>query len=372
MDPARIEERLDKTAIANQTVDMSIGGVTFSTMMEVMEFAKLMSLSREAVPPHLRENPGACLAICTRALRFGFDPFTLAEHSFSIPKSQKVKESYIPEGATRPLTREVYVDVATIAFDSYVIRAVIEAHAPIEGRLKYEFKGDGDDMTCIVSAKLRGSGETISLTSPTLGKRKADIGKNDSGKVKGSPLWDTKPKQQLGYDTARDLSRLHFPEVLMGWYDKDEFLEHAPHAPSDGGSNKPSIGSRLKAGRDGQRGFGADNVNNALEHKPGLTLDASAKREPEPVEVTTQGAELSQAPAESQQLELTPTVETEIDAKKKAIETIDNLGDLKVLVANVQRYLKEAKRKDLLPDFLKVASDREKAIVAAEEKRDAA
>ena len=45
-----------------------------------------MSVSGAAVPVHLRGNPGACLAICTKALRFNFDPFSLAEHSFSMKK----------------------------------------------------------------------------------------------------------------------------------------------------------------------------------------------------------------------------------------------------------------------------------------------
>jgi hypothetical protein len=142
----KIEARLNATAISGTEIQMGFGGVSFSTMMEVMEFAKLMSLSGAAVPYHLRGNPGACLAICTRALRFNFDPFALAEHSFIMMK--RIKTTATNEHGGRS-TRED--EVETICYDSYVIRAIIEAHAPIEGRLKYDYVGAGrrDDLQSV-------------------------------------------------------------------------------------------------------------------------------------------------------------------------------------------------------------------------------
>lgn len=269
IDPEKLEERIDRAAAGATEVSMGFGGVQFKTMMELMEFAKLMACAGAAVPFHLRGNPGACLAICTRALRFNFDPFSLAEHSFAMVKDQKLKvQKRGNDGSTYEATENVPVE--TIAYDSYVIRAIINAHAPIEGLIHYAYEGEGDARKCTASAKLRTTGEIVSHTSPTLGERKAAIGTSDKGNLKGSPLWTNKPDVQLSYDTGRDLCRVNFPEVLMGWYDKDE-LEEATRAATatdvtPAKSDKPDIISRL-TGQQG-RGFSHAGVEAALEHKP--------------------------------------------------------------------------------------------------------
>jgi hypothetical protein len=120
-DLTRIEDKIDKAVAAATEIQMGFGGVKFQTMIEIMEFAKLMAISGAAVPYHLRANPGACLAICTKALRFGFDPYALAEHSFIMKKNQKNDAGQ-------------WEAVETIAYDSFVIHAIIEAHAPLTGR----------------------------------------------------------------------------------------------------------------------------------------------------------------------------------------------------------------------------------------------
>jgi len=283
-DPAKIEARIDKTVAAEQEIQMALGGVQFRTMIEVMEFAKCMATSDLAVPPHLRGNVGACLAICTKALRFNFDPFSLAEHSFAMSKEVEVTVNHATGG--RSASKE---KVQTIAYDSYVIRAIINAHAPIKGGLKYAYSGDGDSRKCTVKAERSDTGEVIEHASPTLQERVAAIGKNADGKVKGSPLWTSKPDVQLGYDTARDLCRLHFPEILMGWYDKDEMTEAArAEAATDITPRKPSAIKERLQGQKGQRGFHASNTA-ALSASTEMPIDTSvgSRAEPEPVVVET-------------------------------------------------------------------------------------
>lgn len=212
------------------------GAIPFSTMADLLTFTNLMAESGPAVPPHLRDQPGACLAIATKALRFGFDPFTLAEHSFLTTKGFGTEQ------------------VETIAYDSFVIRSIINAHAQNTGALAYSYSGEGADRTCTVTATPEG-GETRSLTSPPLGALIAM--RMQDGVLRGSVLWETKPDQQMGYDTARDFCRLHHPEILMGWYDKDELT--AKRAPKP----KPQVGARLKGAKGD--GFSADGVAKALE-----------------------------------------------------------------------------------------------------------
>src|SRR4051812_7668530 len=78
----RIEDSLDKARAGDVIASFKQGGVQFQTMIEVMEFAKLMSLAQEAVPPHCRGKPGVCLAICMQALAWRMEPFQVANKSY--------------------------------------------------------------------------------------------------------------------------------------------------------------------------------------------------------------------------------------------------------------------------------------------------
>ena len=219
---------------------IGLGGVAFKNMAEMVEFSRLMAGSGAAVPLHLRDNPGACLAICIKAARFGFDPFTLAEHSFLASKGY---------GAER---------TDAIAYDSFVIRAIIVAHAPITGVLQYSYEGDGGARTCTVTAITKDGGKANSLTSPTLDELKAQH--TEDGQLRGSSLWENKPDQQLGYDTGRDYCRLYHPDILMGWYDKDEL--QAAVAPKP----RPKVAERLNGNKGA--GFDLQGVADALAGKP--------------------------------------------------------------------------------------------------------
>ncbi|WFU46042.1 recombinase RecT (plasmid) [Bradyrhizobium sp. CB82] len=54
----------------------------------------------------------------------------------------------------------------------------------------------------------------------TLGKLRPK--RNDSGRIKGSPLWDIKPDLQLFYNMSRDWARMYAPDVISGMYGRDE------------------------------------------------------------------------------------------------------------------------------------------------------
>lgn len=261
-DVSRIEERIDRTELSTTSIDMKLGGVQFSTMIEVMEFAKLMAVSGLAVPLHMRGNPGACLAVCTKALRFGFDPFALAEHSYTMEKNVKDEANQ-------------WHKIETIAYDSFVIHAIIEAHAPLMGRLRITYEGEGDNRTCTVTGIPRGEKEPLTHTGPTLGQLKAARGRNEKGQIKGSPLWDTKPDQQLAYDTRRDFCRKFFPEVLMGWIDRDEMDENVRAETAQDVTTGPKLSERLPGKGKNRRGFHADNTKE-IEHKPAETLPEAA------------------------------------------------------------------------------------------------
>jgi hypothetical protein len=179
-----IESSIDKSVAKAMT--FANGSVSCKDMGDVMEFAKLMSVSGQAIPPHLRGNPGFCLAICIQAMEWRFSPFAVANKS--------------------------YVVNDRVGYESQLIHAVIEERAPIEGRLRHTFSGEGDKRRCTVWADIAGSDEPLEYTSPEIG----------SITPKNSPLWKSKPDLQLFYNTSRDWARVYFPEVILGVYSDDE------------------------------------------------------------------------------------------------------------------------------------------------------
>jgi hypothetical protein len=53
----QILEKLDKKTAGQLVINVGEGGMVFANMAEVMEFAKLMSVAQQGVPPHCRRNP---------------------------------------------------------------------------------------------------------------------------------------------------------------------------------------------------------------------------------------------------------------------------------------------------------------------------
>jgi hypothetical protein len=205
-DSQLIERRIDKEVTGGLTVGRT-GELAFSNINEMMEVAKLMSLSEVAIPKHLRHNPGACLAVIVQASTWQMSPFAVANKSYSVNDR--------------------------LAYESQMVNAVILNRAPIKGRLKYEYKGEGQSRQCTVSAVLE-DGDTVSYTSPMV----RDI------KVKNSPLWTGDPDQQLAYFSSRAMCRRHFPDVILGVYTPEEMAEAEPR---DVTPAKQSNYERLKA-----------------------------------------------------------------------------------------------------------------------------
>jgi hypothetical protein len=183
----RIESRI-RQEVTSQTGVGNNGAMAFSTMEQIMEFSKVMAIAQVAIPKHLRENPGACLAIAIQASEWQMSPFAVAN--------------------------KTYVVNDRIAYEAQLINAVILRRAPILGRLKVSYSGEGATRKCKVSAKLA-DGDDVEYESPTF----ATI------PVKNSPLWKGDPDQQLFYYSSRAMCRRHFPDVILGIYTSDELQD---------------------------------------------------------------------------------------------------------------------------------------------------
>lgn len=238
VDVSEIERRIDRVVTSAIPVNTHLGGVDPKDYGQVMEFAKTMATAKHSIPQWMRGSPGDCLACCSRALRWGMDPYFVADKSFLMEGKSGTK----------------------VGYESQLIHAVVEALAPLKGRLRHRYEGEGDDLVCIVWGTFKGEDTPHEYPSVTLGKRIKDIGKSDRGNFRGSPLWLQKPRLQLFYDASRDWARQNCPDVLAGVYAREELLDMEPVDVTP----KNELAERLKATRamfaSGERGFDADHV----------------------------------------------------------------------------------------------------------------
>lgn len=197
-------ENPNQLARTNQIDRQTAGAIQVSTksgmlienVNQAMEVAKLMSISGSAVPSHIRNNAGTCLAVAIQAWEWSMNPFAVANKS--------------------------YVVNDRLAYESALYNAVATRRAPIKGRLKIAYAGEGANRRCTVSAKLNADagGGDVEYQSPPFGQINP----------KNSPMWKNDPDQQLFYFSVRAFVRRHFPDVMMGVYTVDE-LQDSPDAP---------------------------------------------------------------------------------------------------------------------------------------------
>jgi hypothetical protein len=269
-DPARIEEKIDRVVTGNIELSDEGGGIAIKRLIDAMEVAKMMSISGPAVPAFAQNQPGICYAFVVRAVRWGMDPFFVAEQSYLVknPKSGEEK----------------------IAFMAQLLNAVINARAPLQKKLRAVYAGEGVDMKATIYGLPKGQTEELDFETPTLKELIAVKGRNEYGKVKGSPLYDTDPKQALWYYGARGFCRRHFPEVLAGVYDVDEF---EPVEPKDVTPERPTLPQRLKDQKRiaSPRGFDAAHVGQQID-PPGDASGSTTEAAPvEPAPLTGAAAD---------------------------------------------------------------------------------
>jgi len=236
----RLAEKIDGAIAGGLAVTGRDGGAQFRNAGEVMEFAKMMAVSHIGVRKHLRGNPGACLSVLMRAIGWRMDPFAVANQSYLVNDQ--------------------------IAFESQMIQAVILQRAPIRGRFRFVYDGEGQKRRCTVSVRTL-DGDEVSLTTPTVGEIP----------VKNSPLWKGDPDQQLSYYAGRALCRRYFPDVLLGVYSVDEVEMYQPRDPDQARDITPRPQARTIAGRiDELAGDSNDNGFASADDRRDASTDEGA------------------------------------------------------------------------------------------------
>lgn len=191
--------------ITNESTSTAATIFNPQSLMQLQQFAQVMSEGVVAIPQHLRGKPADCLAVTMQAAQWGMNPYAVAQ------------KTHIVNGA--------------LGYEAQLVNAVVSSSNLLASRINYSWSGDwskctgkndkSDGLTVTVSAVIKGESEPRELT----------ISMAQAG-VRNSPLWEQDPKQQLAYLCTKRWARLHAPDVLLGVYTPDE-LDEAPRGERD-------------------------------------------------------------------------------------------------------------------------------------------
>lgn len=250
-----IEQKIEKVFPSPSGVRVAeSGALAYANMSEVIEAAKMMSMSGAMIPPWLQGNPGACWAILIQASHWGFEPVAVARMAYEVTDKEGRKQ---------------------VSYMSQLLHALIEARAPLKRRLRFEYAGEGETRACTCTGHIRGEVDPLEYTSPPLAKITP----------KRSPLWSSDPDQQLAYYSSRAWARRYCPDVLLGVYDGEE-IERGPKDVTPAVAAADALHNRLAAANaDGGtgEGFHPAVVEDGLGNRPAEARDAIS--EPEAIEV---------------------------------------------------------------------------------------
>lgn len=174
----------------NAVTTTQAGGFAVEGMQGAMKLAQAMA-SAKMVPNHLQGSPGDCLMVIEQAMRWQMSPFAVAQATAVVR--------------------------GKMCFEGKLVAAAIQTSGVLEGRLNYEFEGDGQGRKVICSGLIRGEKKPRSV-EVLLKDAKTD-----------NQWWTKTPDQMLSYHSARVWARRHTPEVMLGVYAPEEFDTPSGH-----------------------------------------------------------------------------------------------------------------------------------------------
>lgn len=205
---------------APNTVSATNSIFNVQALGQLTAFANLMADATIAVPDHLVGKPADCMAIVMQAMQWGMNPYAVAQKTFFVS--------------------------GKLGYEAQLISAILSSSGAIRGRFHYEYGGDWSK--CIrskdVTVKKTGSKGTYEKTERVrdwsdededgLYIRAGAVIRGESEitwgeplylasvAIRNSPLWVTKPKQQILYLATKDWSKAYCPAAVMGFQDADD------------------------------------------------------------------------------------------------------------------------------------------------------
>lgn len=222
----------------------------------VDRMATVMANGSCTVPDHLKGKPSDCFAIICQAMRWGFDPYAVAQKTFLLK--------------------------GVLGYESQLIISVINARAPLVDRLNYEWFGPWENIVGKFVTKTgktgneyqspgwapkdeQGCGVRVYATMRGEDEPRVLELLLSQASVRNSTLWASDPKQQLAYLAAKRWARLHAPEAVLGLYSPDELEEReamrdvtptAAEAPSKPAKGSEALKQKLSARKASKQATG--------------------------------------------------------------------------------------------------------------------
>jgi hypothetical protein len=169
--------------------------LTPTSMDAAIQLAEMMARGK-LVPEHLQGSPGDCLMVIEQAMRWGMSPFAVAQATGVV----KGKMSY----------------------EGKLVAAAIHTSGVLNGRLRYDFTGEGAARKVVASGQLKGEDRARTVEVALASARTTN------------EHWIKSPDQMLTYHAARVWARRHTPEVMLGVYAPEEFEQQSDAAPFTG------------------------------------------------------------------------------------------------------------------------------------------
>jgi len=175
-------------AVATYNPSQNMQALVPRSVPEAVQLAETFAKA-SLVPEHLRNKPGDCLLVVMQAQRWGMDALSVAQCT-SIVRGK-------------------------LCYEGKLVAAVLYSMGAIEGRLRYEFAGSGQQRRITVTGRPRGM----------------DMDQSVSGTVAdwatANDMWKKSPDDMLVYRGTRQWARRYAPEALLGVYTPDE-MEDEP------------------------------------------------------------------------------------------------------------------------------------------------
>lgn len=165
------------------------------SIADALSLAEIMAKA-SLIPEHLKNKPGDCLLVVMQAQRWGMDASSVAQCTAVVR--------------------------GKMCYEGKLVAAALYSMGVLEGRLKYEFSGSGDQRSVRVTGRLRGQDYDQTVEGCVRDW------KTDNGN------WLKSPDDMLVYRGTRQWARRYAPEVLLGVYTPDELEEAPPTAVESG------------------------------------------------------------------------------------------------------------------------------------------
>ncbi len=205
---------------APNTISASNAIFNVQALGQLTAFANLMADSQVTVPAHLAGKPADCMAIVMQAMQWGMNPYAVAQ------------KTHLVNGQ--------------LGYEAQLVNAVITSSSAIHGRFHYRYGGDWEHCTRTKEVAREKTGKNGKYT---VTERVRDWTDEDEAGLyiqvgailrgeseitwdkplylsqvvtRNSPLWVSKPDQQIAYLGVKYWARLYCPHVILGVYTPDE------------------------------------------------------------------------------------------------------------------------------------------------------